>query len=82
MVCFQTPILLIGKVWIPVIYCCACPIHFKVHWISGQEARIVQIDFNAVFDRVNHQGIVNKLCFVGIGGSVLLILTQIQSNQS
>ena len=24
---------------------------------SGQEARIVQIDFNAAFDRVNHQGI-------------------------
>ena len=24
---------------------------------SGQEARIVQIDFRAVFDRVNHQGI-------------------------
>ena len=23
---------------------------------SGQEARIVQIDFSAVFDRVNHQG--------------------------
>ena len=24
---------------------------------SGQEARIVQIDFSAAFDRVNHQGI-------------------------
>ena len=24
---------------------------------SGQEARIVQIDFIAAFDRVNHQGI-------------------------
>ena len=24
---------------------------------SGQEARIVQIDFNAAFDRVNHMGI-------------------------
>ena len=23
---------------------------------SGQEARIVQIDFSAAFDRVNHQG--------------------------
>ena len=29
---------------------------------SGQEARIVQIDFIATFDRVNHQGILNKLC--------------------
>ena len=37
---------------------------------SGQEARIVQIDFNPAFDRVNHQGILYKLCFVGIGGPV------------
>ena len=34
----------------------------------GQEARIVQIDFSAAFDRVNHQGILFKLCFVGVGG--------------
>ena len=39
---------------------------------SGQEARIVQIDFSADFDRVNHQGILCRLCSVGIGGSVLL----------
>ena len=42
---------------------------------SGQDARIVQIDFSAAFDRVNHQGILDKLCSVGIGGSVLSILT-------
>ena len=47
---------------------------------SGQEARIVQIDFSAAFDRVNHQGIINKLCSVGIGGSVLSTLTQFLSN--
>ena len=35
---------------------------------SGQEARIVQIDFSAAFDRVNHQGILYKLCSVCIGG--------------
>ena len=29
---------------------------------SGQEARIVQIDFSAAFDRVNHLGILYKLC--------------------
>ena len=29
---------------------------------SGQEARIVQIDFSAAFDRVNHQGILFRLC--------------------
>ena len=49
---------------------------------SGQEARIVQIDFSAAFDWVNHLGILYKLCSVGIGGSVLSILTQFLSNQS
>ena len=48
----------------------------------GHEARIVQIDFCAAFDRVNHQGILYRLCSVGIGGSVLSILTQFLSNQS
>ena len=49
---------------------------------SGQEARIVQIDFCAAFDRINHQGILYELCSVGIGGSVLSILTQFLSNRS
>ena len=49
---------------------------------SGQEARIVQIYFSAAFDGVNHQGIFYKLCYVGIGGSVLYILTQFLSNRS
>ena len=31
---------------------------------SGQGARIVQIDFSAASDRVNHQGILYKLCSV------------------
>ena len=42
---------------------------------SEQEARFVQIDFSAAFHRVNHLGILYKLCSVGIGGSVLSILT-------
>ena len=49
---------------------------------SGQEASIVQIAFSAAFDRVNHQGILYKLCSVGVGGSVLSILTQFLSDQS
>ena len=49
---------------------------------SVQEARIMQIDFSAAFDRVNPLGILYKLCFVGIGGSVLSILTQFLSNRS
>ena len=47
---------------------------------SGQEARIVQIDFSAAFDRVNHLGILYTLSTVGIRGSVLSILTQFLSN--
>ena len=42
---------------------------------SGQEARILQIDFSAAFDRVSHQGILYSLFSVGIAGSVLSILT-------
>ena len=42
---------------------------------SRQKARFVQIDFNAAFDTVNHQGILYKLCSVGIGGSVFFVLT-------
>ena len=49
---------------------------------SGQDARIVQIDFSAAFDRVNHQRTLCKLCSVGIGGSVLSILTQFLSDRS
>ena len=49
---------------------------------SGQEARIVQIDFSAAIDSVDHLGILYKLCSVGIGGSVLSILTKFLSNRS
>ena len=49
---------------------------------SGQEARIVQIDFSGTFDRVYHQGILYKPSSVGIGGSVLSVLTQFISNRS
>ena len=41
---------------------------------SGQEAKIVRMDFSSTFDRVNHLCILYKLCSVGIGGSVLSTL--------
>ena len=53
---------------------CACRI-LQSPLESGQEARIVQIDFSAAFDKVIQQGILYKLCSVGTGGSVLSILT-------
>ena len=77
--CFQPLNLLIGKVWVPVMHFFARPIHCKVHLQSGQEARIVQIDFSAAFDRVK---ILCKLCSAGIEGSVLSILTEFLSNRS
>ena len=49
---------------------------------TGQEARMIPIDFSAAFDRVNHQGILFKLCSAVVCGSVLSILTQFLSNQS
>ena len=49
---------------------------------SGQEARIVQIDFSVAFVRVNHWEILYKLCSVGIGGSMLSVLTQFLSSRS
>ena len=49
---------------------------------SGQGARIVQINFFAAFDRVNHQGILYKLCSVCIERSVLSIFTQFLSDRS
>ena len=42
----------------------------------------MQIDFIAAFDRVNHLGILYMLCSVGIGGSVLSVLSQFLSNRS
>ena len=44
--------------------------------------RIIQIDFSAAFEVVNHQRILYKICSVGIGGTVLSILTQFLSNRS
>ena len=46
---------------------------------SGREASVVQIDFSAAFDRVNHHCIVYRLCSVGIGESVWSIFTQFLS---
>ena len=44
-VCFQPAILLIGKVWVPVMHFVRVPYAEKCIG-GGQEARIVQIDLN------------------------------------
>ena len=40
----------------------------------GGELALVQIDFSAAFDRVNHGGIVFKLPEAGVGGLILKVL--------
>ena len=69
-VCFQRPSLLIGKVWVPVMHFCSCPIHCRVHWRVGRRLRScrltsVQLLESAAigeWSRVNRQGILYKLC--------------------
>ena len=80
-VSFQPPSLLIGKVGVPVMHFCACLIYCKVHWRLGRRLGSCRL-ISAAFDRVNHQGILYKLCSVGIGGSGLSISIQFLSNLS
>ena len=72
---FQYHSFLIGQVWVPLMHFYMCPILCKSTLESGQEARIVQIDFSAEFERFNHhgRGILYKLYSVGIIGYVLSI---------
>jgi len=42
----------------------------------GCEAKLVQIDFSAAFDRVNHEGLLFKLRSVGVGGSFFSVIQQ------
>ena len=62
------------------LFCVAHTLHSALE--MGQEARIAQIDFSDAFNRVIHQGILFKLCSVGVGGSVLPVPTQFLSNRS
>ena len=52
-----------------------------VHWRAGRTPGL-QINYSAAVDRVNHQGILYRLSSVGIGGSVLSVLTQFLSNRA
>ena len=67
-VCFQPPNLFIGKVWVPVMhFCVSQPLQSPLE--SGQEARIVPIDFSAALVRVNRLGILGgywRFCLVYI----------------
>ena len=81
--CFQPPSLLINQKGLGTCDALLCRSHTLQSALeSGQEARTMQIDYRAAFDMIKHLGILYKLCFVGIGGSVLSILTQFLSNRS
>ena len=61
------------------LFCVTCTAKCIGEW---QEARIMQIDFSASFDRIEHKRILYKLCSVGVRHSVLPISTQFLSNWS
>ena len=45
------------------------------------KSNIVQLDFSAAFDRVSHSGLLFELKSIGVGGSVLLICTEVLSDR-
>ena len=59
-----------------------CGTHLTECFGDGREARSIQIDFIAAFDRVNQQLILFKLYTVGVGDSVLSVLTEFLTNRS
>ena len=82
MVYFQPPSSHIGKVLALVMPFCMCMSHNLQNALeSGQETRIAHIDFSATFDRVEHQEIHFKLCYMGIGYFVPCVLIPFLSNR-
>ena len=56
-------------------FCASLTLYRKSALERVQEARFVHLNFSAALDRDNHQGILFKVRSVGIGGSVLPVLT-------
>ena len=48
----------------------------------GGELALVQIDFSAAFDRVNHGGLVFKLREAGVGGLILKVFQNFLSSRT
>ena len=48
----------------------------------GGELALVQIDFSAAFDRVNHRGLVFKLREAGVGGLILKVFQNVLSSRT
>ena len=82
-VCFQPRSLFIGKVWVPVMHFCACPIQSKVHWRVGRRVASCRlISVQPLIGSPIRAFSSSSVCPVGIGGSVLSILTSFLSNRS
>ena len=47
----------------------------------GGECRLIQLDFSAAFDRVNHRALIHQLQCLGIGGSFLNICREFLSDR-
>ena len=77
-VCFQPRSLLIGKVWVPVMYFRVCLIHCRVHWRVGRLISVLPLIGSTIWAF----SMLYWLCSVGIGGSILSILIQFLSNRS
>ena len=48
----------------------------------GGELALVQIDFSAAFDRVNHRGLVSKLREAGVSGMILKVFQTFLSSRT
>ena len=55
--------------------------HLEKSFVAGLESYIVQLAFSAPFDRVSHMGLLLKLRFVGVSGSVLSICREFLFNR-
>ena len=81
MMCFQPPSLLIGKVWVAVMHFYACHMHCKVHWRVGRRLGLCRlISVQPLIGLTTRAFSIGSA--LGIGGSVLSILTQFLSNRS
>ena len=49
---------------------------------QGGELALVQIDFSAAFDRVNHGGLVFKLREAGVGGLIMKVFQNFLSSRT
>ena len=55
--------------------------HLKMSLDAGMESYIVQLDFIAAFDRVNHSCLLFKLKYIVVGGCVLSICREFLSDR-